>query len=45
VVNTVVTDPARGALGIGGALLGAPVYVVWRDRRRAGEGDSPLSDS
>jgi basic amino acid/polyamine antiporter, APA family len=35
VVNTVMADPARGALGIGGALLGAPVYLVWRDRRRA----------
>jgi APA family basic amino acid/polyamine antiporter len=30
VLNTVVTNPMRGAIGIGGALLGVPIYYLWR---------------
>jgi len=28
--NTIVTQPARAAVGIGVVLLGVPVYFVWR---------------
>jgi APA family basic amino acid/polyamine antiporter len=30
VINTVVTNPMRGAIGIGGALLSVPIYYFWR---------------
>ena len=30
VLNTVVTQPAQAAIGIGVVLLGAPAYVMWR---------------
>ncbi|MEZ4457778.1 MAG: hypothetical protein R2882_14700 [Gemmatimonadales bacterium] len=30
VLNTVFTDPVRGAIGIGGALLGLPIFFFWR---------------
>jgi len=30
VLNTVVTNPMRGAIGIGGALLSVPIYFLWR---------------
>lgn len=30
VVNTVVNDPVKGVIGIGGALLAVPVYFAWR---------------
>ncbi len=30
VVNTVVTNPMRGAIGIGGALLSVPIFFLWR---------------
>lgn len=33
VVNTIVTQPARAAIGIGIVLLGAPAYFMWRRRR------------
>jgi basic amino acid/polyamine antiporter, APA family len=29
VVNTIVTQPGRSALGILGVVVGVPVYVVW----------------
>lgn len=32
VVNTIVTQPARAAVGIGIALVGVPVFFVWRAR-------------
>jgi APA family basic amino acid/polyamine antiporter len=32
VLNTVITTPARGAIGIGGALLGVPIYYYWKKR-------------
>ena len=35
VINTVVTQPARAAVGIGIVLLGAPAYLVWRARPQA----------
>lgn len=42
VINTVVQTPIRGVIGIGGALLGVPVYYAWRARlqegRQAGRG-------
>jgi basic amino acid/polyamine antiporter, APA family len=34
VINTVVANPARGAIGLGGALLGVPIYFFWRSRAR-----------
>jgi APA family basic amino acid/polyamine antiporter len=33
VVNTVVANPVRGAIGLGGALLGVPIYYFWKSRR------------
>jgi basic amino acid/polyamine antiporter, APA family len=33
VANTIVTQPLRAALGIGVALLGIPVYYIWKPRR------------
>jgi basic amino acid/polyamine antiporter, APA family len=30
VLNTAIQTPIRGAIGIGGALLGVPVYFFWR---------------
>jgi APA family basic amino acid/polyamine antiporter len=30
VVNTVITDPRKGLIGIGGALLAIPVFFLWR---------------
>jgi APA family basic amino acid/polyamine antiporter len=34
VINTVVGNPVRGAIGIGGSLLGVPIYYVWKSRSR-----------
>jgi amino acid transporter len=34
-VNAVAQDPVKGALGAGLILLGAPVYWLWKGRRRA----------
>jgi APA family basic amino acid/polyamine antiporter len=34
VVNTIVAQPVRAAIGIGIVLLGAPAYLVWRTRAR-----------
>ena len=30
VLNTVMSDPKKGIIGIGGALLSIPIYFVWR---------------
>lgn len=30
VLNTVITDPRKGVIGIGGALLSIPVFFLWR---------------
>lgn len=35
VLNTVIQTPIRGVIGIGGSLIGVPVYFFWRSRRRA----------
>ncbi len=32
VLNTVITNPVRGAIGLGGAFLGVPLYYFWRSR-------------
>ncbi len=32
VVNTILTQPDRAAIGLGIVLLGAPVYFIWRGR-------------
>lgn len=32
VVNTIISQPARAAVGIGIALIGVPVFYVWRAR-------------
>jgi len=34
VLNTVITQPVRGAIGIGAVLLGTPAYYAWRARAR-----------
>jgi basic amino acid/polyamine antiporter, APA family len=33
VLNTLVTQPQRGLIGLGGVALGIPVYFFWRSRR------------
>jgi APA family basic amino acid/polyamine antiporter len=33
VLNTVVTQPQRGLIGLGGVAVGIPVYYFWRSRR------------
>jgi APA family basic amino acid/polyamine antiporter len=33
VANTIVTQPAIAATGIGMVLLGAPAYLIWRRKR------------
>ncbi|MFN2565607.1 MAG: APC family permease [Gemmatimonadaceae bacterium] len=33
VLNTLVTQPLRGFIGLGGVALGVPIYYVWRSRR------------
>jgi APA family basic amino acid/polyamine antiporter len=33
VVNTLVTQPMRGIVGLAGVALGVPVYFYWRGRR------------
>ncbi|MFN0181998.1 MAG: APC family permease [Gemmatimonadales bacterium] len=32
VVNTVVQNPMKGVIGLGGAALGIPIYYLWRRR-------------
>lgn len=34
VINTIATQPVRAAVGLGVVLLGAPVYLIWRSRKR-----------
>ncbi|MGI9167272.1 MAG: APC family permease, partial [Pyrinomonadaceae bacterium] len=33
VINTMVTQPVRAAVGLGVVLLGAPAYLIWRSRK------------
>jgi basic amino acid/polyamine antiporter, APA family len=33
VLNTVITQPRRGIIGLGGVALGIPIYFLWRSRR------------
>lgn len=35
VVNTIIDNPQRGLIGIGGTLLALPVYALWRHQTRA----------
>jgi APA family basic amino acid/polyamine antiporter len=34
VLNTIVSQPGRAAIGIGLVLLGVPAYFIWRARSR-----------
>jgi APA family basic amino acid/polyamine antiporter len=34
VLNTIITQPVRGAIGIGAVFLGTPAYYAWRARAR-----------
>ena len=34
VLHTVLTNPARGAIGLGGAFLGVPIYYLWQRSAR-----------
>jgi APA family basic amino acid/polyamine antiporter len=51
VLNTLVTQPQRGFIGLGGVALGVPIYYYWRSRRsptpvesRARGADAPASE-
>ena len=41
VLNTVITQPIRGAIGIGAVLLGTPAFYAWRARSRRAVVDQP----
>ncbi|HEX5576070.1 MAG TPA: hypothetical protein VFX42_09375, partial [Gemmatimonadales bacterium] len=32
VLNTMIAQPGRAALGLGVVLLGSPAYLIWRRR-------------
>jgi APA family basic amino acid/polyamine antiporter len=36
VVDTMLTQPARAALGLGAVLVGTPAFYLWRARSRRG---------
>jgi basic amino acid/polyamine antiporter, APA family len=40
VINTLVTQPRRGLIGLGGVALGVPIYYFWRSRRAPTTGES-----
>jgi len=33
VLNTIVTQPTRAAIGLGVVMLGAPAYMIWHSKR------------
>ncbi len=33
VLNTIITQPARAAIGLGMVMLGAPAYIIWNSKR------------
>ena len=37
VINTMLTQPIRAAVGLGVVLLGAPAYLIWRSRQKTTE--------
>jgi basic amino acid/polyamine antiporter, APA family len=41
VMNTLLAQPARGAIGLAVVLLGSPAYLVWR---RRGRGAAPVTE-
>jgi APA family basic amino acid/polyamine antiporter len=41
VLNTVITQPVRGAIGIGAVLVGTPAFYAWRARARRAVLDQP----
>jgi APA family basic amino acid/polyamine antiporter len=43
VLNTVVTQPIRGAIGIGAVLVGTPAFYAWRARARRMSGRAAAS--
>jgi basic amino acid/polyamine antiporter, APA family len=40
VINTIVRQPGRAAVGLGIVLLGAPAYAIWRRRDRGASSNS-----
>jgi APA family basic amino acid/polyamine antiporter len=43
IVNTIVTQPGRAAVGLGMVLLGAPVFYFWRARATAAPAEIPAA--
>jgi APA family basic amino acid/polyamine antiporter len=41
VVNTVVSDPTRGAIGLAGTLLAVPIYFLWQRAQRTAPPGAP----
>jgi len=39
-LNTIATQPARAGIGLGIVLVGAPAYLIWRQKRVSD--DQPL---
>lgn len=33
VLNTIITQPTRAAIGLGMVMLGAPAYIIWNSKR------------
>jgi APA family basic amino acid/polyamine antiporter len=43
VINTIATQPARAAVGLGVVLLGTPVYFIWRSRKQTSGSEKNVS--
>jgi APA family basic amino acid/polyamine antiporter len=41
VLNTMIAQPGRAALGLGVVLLGSPAYLIWRRRSASVEPEAP----
>ncbi len=44
VLNTLITQPTRGLIGLAGVALGIPVYFYWRSRYRPPPGGTPVRE-
>jgi APA family basic amino acid/polyamine antiporter len=44
VLNTLITQPGRGLIGLAGVALGVPVYYFWRSQHRPPPGGPPARE-
>jgi APA family basic amino acid/polyamine antiporter len=45
VLNTMIAQPGRAAVGLGVVLLGSPAYLIWRGKRGRGEAGTRVSEA